>query len=270
MAYSSEEEEDPNRFEDAEDDMAIAVPSAPSTSDAVHVQAVPVAVRPQPAGARGKPEAAAAALAAAKRDTLKQELESTATVKKEDGYDDDDEDEDDAVAVVAEPVESAAAADAKAVAPETPKAKPPPKKKARKTPAKKSPASTKSKSKAKSSPAIDLLMGPTIDNPVEPMTDVDYENLIALMEHFCKVPLLAEFSRPVSLLHPELVSVYNKIVSHPVDLGKVCRKIRKREYKNTREVQLDMWRIFSNCVKYHMHPSNKEAVRKYLFFRNYE
>ena len=43
-----------------------------------------------------------------------------------------------------------------------------------------------------------------------------------------------------------------------MDLGHVCRSIRRREYKNTRAIQLDVWRIFSNCIKFHMHPSNKD------------
>jgi hypothetical protein len=36
------------------------------------------------------------------------------------------------------------------------------------------------------------------------ITDEEYENLEALMIQFCRVPLLAEFSRPVTLLHPEV------------------------------------------------------------------
>ena len=45
---------------------------------------------------------------------------------------------------------------------------------------------------------------PTMDDPIKPITAAEYENLQGLMEHFCRVPLLAEFSRPVSLLHPEV------------------------------------------------------------------
>ena len=45
---------------------------------------------------------------------------------------------------------------------------------------------------------------PTMDDIVPPITDVEYENVEALMSEFCKVPFLAEFSRPVSLLHPEV------------------------------------------------------------------
>ena len=45
---------------------------------------------------------------------------------------------------------------------------------------------------------------PSMDDIVPPITDVQYENAEALMTEFCKVPFLAEFSRPVSLLHPEV------------------------------------------------------------------
>jgi len=41
-------------------------------------------------------------------------------------------------------------------------------------------------------------------------------------------------------------------------LGHVCRAIRRRQYKDTRAIQLDMWRIFSNCIKYHTSPANKD------------
>lgn len=36
------------------------------------------------------------------------------------------------------------------------------------------------------------------------LTSSEYKNLEALLTQFCRVPLLAEFSRPVSLLHPEV------------------------------------------------------------------
>ncbi len=43
-----------------------------------------------------------------------------------------------------------------------------------------------------------------------------------------------------------------------MDLGHICRAIRRREYKNTRAIQLDVWQVFSNCIKFHMSPSNRE------------
>jgi hypothetical protein len=60
------------------------------------------------------------------------------------------------------------------------------------------------------------------------------------------------------------MSIYSKIVEHPIDMGKVCRRIRRRQYDNLRDVRLDTWRIFANCVKYHSHPSNKDAVPSFV------
>jgi len=57
---------------------------------------------------------------------------------------------------------------------------------------------------------------------------------------------------------------YNTIVKHPVDLGHVCRGIRKKRYKALRDVQIDMWLVFCNCVKFHSHPNNKEAVPSFV------
>merc|ERR1719223_2726696 len=60
------------------------------------------------------------------------------------------------------------------------------------------------------------------------------------------------------------MTAYSKIVHHPMDLGKVCRKIRRKEYACLRDVRLDSWRIFSNCVRYHSHSSNKDAVPSFV------
>ena len=101
---------------------------------------------------------------------------------------------------------------------------------------------------------------PYLSEQVPSISDAEYANLDLVMEQFCKVPLLAEFSRPISLLHPELVPIYSKVIPNPIDLGKVCRAIRKREYENTRQVCVDVWRIFSNCVKYHTHPLTRDGA----------
>ena len=123
-------------------------------------------------------------------------------------------------------------------------------------------ATTKRKTPAGGGGTGPALKGPipSLDDPVPPITSQDYDNLEAMMSQFCRVPLLAEFSRPVSSLHPELVPVYSKVVKHPVDLSKVCRSIRRREYKDTRAVRLDIWRIFANCIKFHCHPSTREGA----------
>jgi len=123
-------------------------------------------------------------------------------------------------------------------------------------------AATKRKSPSKDAAGGAALRAamPSLEDPVPPITDQDYANLEALMIQFCRVPLLAEFSRPLSMLHPELVTVYSKVVKHPVDLGKVCRSVRRREYRDTRAVRLEMWRIFANCIKFHCHPSTREGA----------
>mmetsp|Transcript_14469 Transcript_14469/g.35051 ORF Transcript_14469/g.35051 Transcript_14469/m.35051 type:complete len:1006 (+) Transcript_14469:489-3506(+) len=105
---------------------------------------------------------------------------------------------------------------------------------------------------------------PTMNDPADEITEVEYENLDKLMGHFSRVPLLAEFSQPVAVLHPELMETYSKIVPFPIDLGRVCRRIRRRQYRNLRQVRIDLWRIFTNCVKYHSHPHNKNAVPSFV------
>jgi hypothetical protein len=64
--------------------------------------------------------------------------------------------------------------------------------------------------------------------------------------------------------HIQLAAAYSKIVAHPVDLGHVCRGIRRRQYRSTRDVRLDLWRVFANCVKFHSHRNNKEAVPSFV------
>ena len=130
------------------------------------------------------------------------------------------------------------------------------------TPKKGAAAATKRKAPAGGGGSGPALKGPihSLEDPVPPISSQDYDNLQALMNQFCRVPLLAEFSRPVSSLHPELIPVYSKVVKHPIDLAKVCRSIRRREYKDTRAVRLDMWRIFANCIKFHCHPSTREGA----------
>jgi len=147
---------------------------------------------------------------------------------------------------------------------------------------KSTPASSKSKTSPTKKPratpkktqtsTIELNSGsqPNLNQSVPSITPEEYANLDELMAQFCKVPLLAEFSRPVSLLHPELIPLYSKVVKDPIDLGKVCRAIRRRQYTNTRQVCIDTWRIFANCVKYHTHPLTREgAIPSFVSIANH-
>lgn len=139
----------------------------------------------------------------------------------------------------------------------------------KKTATKKTPTTKTPKKKANET-ILNTGTQPVIHESVPDITELEYRNLDLLMEQFCKVPLLAEFSRPISLLHPELVPIYSKVIEHPIDLGKVCRAIRKREYKNTRQICVDVWRIFSNCVKYHTHPLTKDsAIPSFISIANH-
>lgn len=108
---------------------------------------------------------------------------------------------------------------------------PPASKKRKSTPSKSSGASAATGSKAKQakkspgssvggkatpSPSNNLSLSlplkrksgtPSLDDTAPGITEAQYENVEALMKVFCKVPLLAEFSRPVVLLHPEVRNI---------------------------------------------------------------
>mmetsp|Transcript_5826 Transcript_5826/g.12126 ORF Transcript_5826/g.12126 Transcript_5826/m.12126 type:complete len:1034 (+) Transcript_5826:79-3180(+) len=224
----------------------------------------PIVVKPQ-LQPRGKPEAMSASI--------------MAHIAHTEGEDDDDdsvvvdamEEEDDVPSAIAMAVPVDAAAAVAAVPVFTPPVavvakKPLAKKKAsspRKRPATK-PAAKKKKPPPKAARSDSPEVENFLEQEAERITSDEYEALAQLMNQFCRVPLLAEFSRPVKLLHPELAANYSKIISHPVDLGLVCRGIRRRAYKTTRDVRLDMWRVFANCVKFHSHPSNKEKVPSFV------
>jgi hypothetical protein len=125
---------------------------------------------------RGKPEAMAVALAASRKSAVKQELES------EPG-----------VTMSAEP----------ATPQGTPKSAKSPSSEEKPMKKKRMPTTSRKQmvvpAKQSRFEFEDLLRA-----PVEPITDVEYENLEALMVQFCRVPLLSEFSRPVAVLHKEV------------------------------------------------------------------
>ncbi|GAX14571.1 hypothetical protein FisN_6Lh349 [Fistulifera solaris] len=211
---------------------------------------------------RGKPEAMAQALAAAKIETKREEIAEMKRKEEERMKYDEDMEEDPVmeVEVEAEPIpeEDEDEAIAEPVVQSSSLIKKPLEAK------KKSPSRKKKPKPPLSSSSLEGTGSNLLSRPVDPVSEVEWENLDALMNQFCRVPLLAEFSRPVSLLHPELISTYSKIVKHPLDLGHICRGIRRRQYKNLRDIRLDMWRVFANCVKYHSHPNNKEAVPSFV------
>jgi hypothetical protein len=151
---------------------------------------------PQP---RGKPEAMAARLASAAR--VQEKLDELEAEK---------EDSD----VEAQPVDDAMDVEATApvtVVSETPA--PPPKKKKKKSPTPKKKATTSATTAT-----------PSLDDSIPDLTDAEYENLEALMVQFCRVPLLAEFSRPVALLHPEvsIMLIFFPYFIHILSISLLC------------------------------------------------
>lgn len=130
---------------------------------------------------RGKRESMAAAFAAARiRQELSEQREETVVTAIPVA--------DDAVVEVQAQAEVAVPAPAPRVAP------------SKKKLVKRKRASPKPKPKKPAAAAV----GPSLDDPVPPIRSVEYEQIIAVMEQFCRVPLLAEFSRPVALLHPKV------------------------------------------------------------------
>ncbi|KAL7563013.1 hypothetical protein ACA910_013535 [Epithemia clementina (nom. ined.)] len=227
--------------------------------------------RPAQTQPRGKPEAMTANIMRAKAKAARMEAEDDDSLEDADDDDDDDDDDD------AAPVEAVVLPDPPSPAPVASTPSPSKKKSAASSKAKDARSNKKPAAKKKTTPSSQQRSRPSspkdnhvgVDNLMEsqstdPISEEEYQNLDSLMEQFCRVPLLAEFSRPVKLLHPELAASYAKIVTRPVDLGHVCRGIRRRQYQNTRDVRLDMWRVFGNCVKFHSHLNNKEKVPSFV------
>jgi hypothetical protein len=134
--------------------------------------------KPAPAP-RGKPEAMAVRLAAAQVETKRLELEEEQREREMSMKEE----------AVAEPIESS-----EGVTVPTSPIKP----KSKKRPPSKKP-------KKKEIPLVNSMRTELLlsEVPVQ-ITPEEYVTLEALLFQFCKVPLLAEFSRPVSLLHPEV------------------------------------------------------------------
>ena len=63
------------------------------------------------------------------------------------------------------------------------------------------------------------------------ITEAQYTNLESIMTEFCKVPYMTEL--PLSFLD---------------DLGRICRAIHLRRYKDTQAIQSDVHNSLSNCI----------------------
>ena len=169
---------------------------------------------------RGKPEAMATALAAEQVEANRLELEQELRDGKA-GVGSDDEGAAVEAVVEAEPMDEDTEVVGGVLATLATPPKRSPKPKPKSTPRKRSASSPKRARKLPTkppaaSPRTELLLE---EDPPK-ITDEEYENLEALMVQFCRVPLLSEFSRPVSLLHPEVSGSINRctIFSFVIDL----------------------------------------------------
>lgn len=182
-AAEEEDEEDSPTTQQDEDTFAPVV-AGPPMSPIVRAEVA----APNPP-TRGKPEAMAAKLASASRlqekmEELEKEKEEVVAVPLDDSLD-----------MTMETVDTVATLES----PKGDSAKEASKKKVKR----------KVPSKKKASPKQNDMLHPTMDDPTPGLiTDAQYENLDSMMVQFCRVPLLAEFSRPVALLHPEVSYVF--------------------------------------------------------------
>ena len=114
-------------------------------------------------------------------------------------------------ALAASQLEADAAAAAASDDDELPPPPPPPP--PRKTPKKKATTPKKKKKSASTAAAAAALIPArrseyVMGEVAPPITADEYANLDELLTEFCRVPLLADFSRPVSLLHPDVRILY--------------------------------------------------------------
>lgn len=184
QSLDSEDDDDDEEEDDESGDHDETSGALPEEEEEEEDHSPPApATKPPVAESRGKPEVMAAKLASAAR--LQQKMDELEAEREPE-------------VVVAEPIEEGedpleATVDTVATIETQATLASPPKKKKKK--------STSPKKKA---PPANVVSHRTMDDPVEPVTKDEYDNLEQLMEQFCRVPLLAEFSRPVALLHPEV------------------------------------------------------------------
>lgn len=156
---------------------------------------------------RGKPEAMHANIMRAKAEASRLEIKDDEDSLGED--EDDDDDGQEATAAVLKPDPSlgvvASAIPKKMSVPSSKSAAIGGGKELRKRPSPPKKKTAPSHRSPSTSPTNESVMENLLETQTtRPISEQEYENLDNLMEQFCRVPLLAEFSRPVKLLHPEV------------------------------------------------------------------
>ncbi|KAK3848138.1 MAG: hypothetical protein J3R72DRAFT_357988, partial [Linnemannia gamsii] len=70
-----------------------------------------------------------------------------------------------------------------------------------------------------------------------------------LLVRLMAVPCASEFKEPVDPIL-QGIPLYPKIITSPMDLGTIERKIDDKRYKNIREIKYDLGLVISNCRKF--------------------
>jgi hypothetical protein len=92
-----------------------------------------------------------------------------------------------------------------------------------------------------------------------PLSDADYTSLNALMLDLCKSPAVENFIEDVLEPTEGVILEWSKFVNQRVNLSQVCRKLRSKEYKTKEQFQVDMYRMFYNCTKYHTTNTSRQT-----------
>ncbi|KAL7571256.1 hypothetical protein ACA910_008911 [Epithemia clementina (nom. ined.)] len=85
--------------------------------------------------------------------------------------------------------------------------------------------------------------------------DDDWKKISKLVEQFYNRPDAEPFREPVDWKSLGLYD-YPKIITEPMDLGTVKKKLQKKEYKTLHQVGLDVRKIWANCQDYNQEGSD--------------
>lgn len=61
-----------------------------------------------------------------------------------------------------------------------------------------------------------------------------------------------EFSQPIKELHPEVWKEYQKVITHPMDLGTITYKLRQGRYRTVSRFFRDIELVYANCERFNL------------------
>lgn len=81
------------------------------------------------------------------------------------------------------------------------------------------------------------------------MNDIEYEYCKQFLDKIKKHPLSVCYLKPVDPIKDQ-ADDYLKVITEPMDLGKISDKLESHEYNNTKEFKDDVNLVWSNSMKY--------------------